>query len=70
MDRQSVSSTSLKSVGYDPSARVLEIEFQSGEVYQYSGVPEADYTALMAASSKGSHFLGHLKDCYPHRRVT
>jgi hypothetical protein len=32
------------------------MEFHSGEVYQYSGVPEHVYQGLMRAASKGSYF--------------
>ena len=39
MQRTHVSSSNLESVDYDPSARVLEIAFLNGGVYQYSGVP-------------------------------
>ncbi len=33
MNRVSVSSSNLKSVGYDESASILEIEFSQGGVY-------------------------------------
>jgi KTSC domain len=33
MERQPVSSSNLKSVGYDPRSRTLEIEFHNGGVY-------------------------------------
>lgn len=38
MDRTPVSSTNLKSVGYDAVNRVLEIEFHDGGIYQYFNV--------------------------------
>ena len=37
MERQSVSSSNLHSVGYDQESAVLEIKFKEGGVYQYSG---------------------------------
>ena len=39
MIRQPVTSSNLRTVGYDPITRTLEIEFQDGAVYQYDGVP-------------------------------
>ena len=46
MDRTPVSSSNLASVGYDPSTKTLEIEFNDGAVYQYDDVPESEYTGL------------------------
>jgi hypothetical protein len=56
-------------VGYDAEARVLEIEFDSGTVYQYLGVPESVYRELLAAPSKGSYFDGRIRYQYSHRQV-
>jgi len=69
MDRQRVSSSNLRSIGYDATSSTLEVEFNSGGVYQYSGVPEAVYEALMRASSKGSYLNNHIKDRYHCRHV-
>jgi len=57
MRRAPVESRALKSVGYDPHARMLELEFSSGTLYQYFDVPEFTYRALMHAKSKGHFFL-------------
>lgn len=51
MNRTPVSSSNLKSVGYDESSKTLEVEFLNGTVYQYSGVPASVYQGLMSASS-------------------
>lgn len=69
MDRTPVSSSNLSSVGYDASNRILEIEFNSGRIYQYSNVPEDIYEGLMAAPSHGKYFYQHIRDVYPDRRV-
>ena len=47
MQRTPVSSTAIQSVGYDPAGLLLEIEFTTGKVYQYRGVPPATYAGLM-----------------------
>lgn len=69
MDRTPVRSSNIRSVGYDPASRTLEVEFHSGGLYQYSGVPEIIYQGFMRAVSKGSHFHNHIKDRYPDRQV-
>ena len=71
MDRTLVSSSSLRSVGYDKVSLVLEIEFVDGGVYQYSDVPVQEYTSLMAARSLGGYFAKQIKTGgYPCRPIS
>lgn len=69
MQRQSVSSSDLRSVGYDAETQVLEIEFHSGGIYQYSRVPESISRGLLGAASKGRYFHAYVKDRYSYRRI-
>lgn len=69
MQRQSVQSSDLRSVGYDAATQTLEIEFNSGGVYQYYGVPAAIYQGLMGAASHGQYFHAHIKNSYRYSRV-
>ena len=69
INRIPVSSSDLRSVGYNPESQTLEIEFRSGGVYRYSGVPESVYRSLMAASSHGKYFHEHIKDNYIAMRI-
>ena len=65
MKRQAVTSSNLHSVGYDSPTATLEIEFNSGGIYQYSGVPEHVYDSLMSSGSLGRYFGRRIKDAYP-----
>lgn len=69
MDRQSVSSSNLRSVGYDADTQTLELEFRSGSVYQYDGVPENVHSGLMQAASKGSYLNQHIRYQYHYQRI-
>ncbi len=69
MERQPVTSSDIKSIDYDASTSTLEVEFHSGGVYQYGGVPESVYVGLMQASSHGLYFHQHIRDRYPYSRV-
>lgn len=69
MERQSVVSSNVKSVGYELESNTLGIEFRSGAVYQYYGVPPEVYEALMRAPSQGKYFYVNIRDRYPYRRV-
>jgi len=69
MDRDSVVSSNVRSIGYDPQTSTLEVEFHSGGIYQYYGVPENLYQQLMAASSKGQFLNTYIKNQYPFSRT-
>lgn len=51
---ESVISSNLKAVGYDPLHSLLRIEFNNGSIYDYFGVPQSIYQGLKNAPSKGS----------------
>ena len=67
--RLPVESNYLRSVGYDSSTQVLEIEFRRGEVYQYIDVPLTVYTELMNAPSHGRYFNTNIKEVYSCRKL-
>ena len=69
MQRYSVASSNLASVGYDTVTQTLEIEFLSGSVYQYYNVPENLYDQLMRAGSKGRFFHQYIRNAYPYSRI-
>ncbi|ACM58352.1 hypothetical protein HALDL1_03820 [Halobacterium sp. DL1] len=69
MDRTSVSSSNLRSVGYNQDDQILEIEFNSGGVYRYFSVPANIHTDLMNASSHGKCFHSNIKNVYQYEQV-
>ena len=70
IERTSVRSSVLRSVGYDQEQRVLEIEFTNGAVYQYFDVPAEVYRGLMAAESHGRYFNQHVRSAgYRYQRM-
>ncbi len=64
MDRTTVTSSNIASVGYDLETRTLEVEFKHGGVYQYAEVPPEDHAGLMAADSKGKFLNERIKLAY------
>ncbi len=69
MDRISVQSSNIRSVGFEASSSTLEVEFNSGSVYQYLNVPESEYEGLMDAGSKGRYLNGNIKGRYEDIKV-
>lgn len=62
MKRERVDSQALRSIGYNPDTRTLEVEFDSGSVYRYYEVPADLYARLMAAGSHGEFFVEHVRN--------
>lgn len=67
--RSPVESSTIASVGYLRSERVLEIEFRSGAVYRYSAVPKSVFDALISAHSKGRFFGAEIRGKYSFERL-
>lgn len=70
MQRQPVTSSNIVSIGYDVASATLEIEFDKGSAYQYTGVPAEVHRQLMSAPSHGIYFNAHIKNSFPTRRVS
>jgi hypothetical protein len=70
MDRKAVDSSMLASIGYDAKTQTLELEFNSGEVWQYMDVPPEEFEGLMNASSHGSYARNNIIGDYAETRVS
>ena len=64
MERTPVTSSNIHAIGYDDDSQTLEVEFNNGSVYQYAGVPQGEYEALMNADSKGKYLNANIKGRY------
>ena len=60
--RQSIKSSNLESIGYDPESEILEVEFKGGGIYRYHKVPSQIWDEFQQAKSKGSHFHAKIKN--------
>jgi len=69
MFREPVVSESIAGIGYDDDAEVLEVEFVTGAVYRYRGVPQDIFEDFRQAQSKGTFFNKHIKEAYAWEQV-
>lgn len=65
-----VESSMIQAVGYDAKAQELEVVFNSGKTYRYTGVPRTVYEELLEADSKGQFMRAYVIDVYPDYLVT
>lgn len=64
-----VSSALIKSVGYDPATRLLQLDFIGGGSYLYFRVGPDIYSELMTSQSKGRYFHKAIKGKYHQEKV-
>ncbi len=69
MERNRVTSSSIRAVGYDERSRVLEVEFNDGRINQYTGVSPEVHRRLMSAPSMVSYFRDNVDEAFPAKRV-
>ena len=69
IEMQSVKSSLLDKVGYDPETKTLAIQMNnSSDVYYYENVPQSVFDDLMAADSKGAFYVKEIKRHYKGSR--
>lgn len=61
MERTPVESRHLRSMGHDPVAGALEVEFRNGAVWRYSDVSESEYEQVLSHRSRGAAFHSLIK---------
>jgi hypothetical protein len=69
MEREYVESSMIRSYGFDSSSSILEIEFNSGAIWQYFDVPESSYYEMKSAGSCGKFFHANIKGQYADSQV-
>ena len=69
LERQPVKSRILRSLGYDESTKILEIEFQTGLVYQYAGVPLKVYQELIRSEEIGKYFTDKVRNRFRTKQI-
>lgn len=67
MNRTVVQSSNVRSVGYDPSNKILEVEFKNGGIFHYHEVGENKHRELMSATSIGSYLHKNIKNRNDHK---
>ena len=69
MERKRVSSSKIRAVGFDERGRLLEIEFNDGSIYQYSGVSPEVHRRMMASPSIVSFYQDKIEEEFSRKRL-
>jgi hypothetical protein len=70
VQRKPLKSRAIISAGYDEVTGELELEFRSGHVYRYAGVPPAVYAWLLRIENKGGFVRRMISGRYGERAVS
>jgi len=70
MERVPLESTAVRSAGYDAASSTLELEFNSGRIYQFENVPISVYQWLLRTPNKGSYVARMINPRYAYRDIT
>lgn len=69
MNRAIIESTMIRSIGFDAGSSTLEIEFNSGAIWQYYDFPESIWYEFEGADSQGKFFHREIKNQYSESQI-
>lgn len=68
-NRIDVTSSNIKTIGYNIKTKDLDVEFTTGDIYRYSGVPKSVYRSFLGSSSKGKFLHKNIKGKYSYIKL-
>jgi len=69
MERQTVTSSNIHSIGYELATRTLEVEYNAGGIHQYLNLSPKLHVELMRAPSKGTYLSERIKNRYRCKKI-
>jgi len=69
MKRTAVSSSMVKSIGYDKISKTVEVEFSNGSIGQYLNVPAEKHKEFLNADSHGKFVHQELKPNFTFQKI-
>ena len=69
MERKRLVAGNIRSVGYDESRRLLEVEMANGDILEHPGVGREIARRLTASGSAWSFYRDNIEEEFPARRA-
>lgn len=69
MEMKRISAGRLRGIGYDETARILRLEFDSGELLEYDKITLEMWRRLSASTAPWSYYCDNIRDELTPRRV-
>ncbi len=70
MNWQTVKSSNVDAVSYDPGTKILSVRFRGSGVYHYKDIPQEIVDGMMIAKSVGKFFIENIKGKYEVEKET
>ena len=70
MKMTKVTSSNIRSVGYDELKMKLRVFFYSGGTYEYTGVPRKVWMDFIKSESLGKYFFRKIKNKYSYAKIS
>ncbi|MGH7974798.1 MAG: KTSC domain-containing protein [bacterium] len=66
---ESVVSSNISAIGYDPVTKTMRVQFTSGHTYDAIGPTQVDFESFKSSKSKGIHFGKFLKKAFVWSKI-
>lgn len=70
MDMTKINSGKLRAIGYDPKARMLQVQLDDGSTLQYSGVGDDLWRKLRSSGAAWSFYRDNIEEEFTAQRVS
>ncbi len=70
MDMKKISSGKLRAIGYNARERLLQVQLDTGDTLQYSGVGEDLWRRLSGSASAWSFYRDNIEEEFAAKRVS
>jgi hypothetical protein len=69
MERKVIRRGGIRSAGYDPARRELEVEFDSGSTVRHTGVGAEIARRFLSSAAPASYYRDNIEEEFPARRA-
>jgi hypothetical protein len=70
MEMTKINAGKLRAIGFDPKARILQVQLEDGSTLQYSGVSEDLWRRFRSSGSAWSFYRDNIEEEFAAQRVS
>jgi len=70
MEMKKINSGKLRAIGYDARERILQVQLDTGDTLQYSGVGEDIWRRLSSSGAAWSYYRDNIEEEFAARKVS
>lgn len=64
-----VKSSYIDAISYNEATQELRVQFKSGVIWEYAGVPPAIHVSLLLSESTGKYFAKEVRGVFSGRKI-